>query len=88
MIVTSRLLAVVALLIAGPAWAQEAQGDPSQGTGPLPTNVAPLPTPICTDRPTKANVACTVPGGSFQIESDILSWTRMNDGGMRSDTLC
>jgi hypothetical protein len=28
-------------------------------------------TPICTDRPTKANATCTVPAGSFQVEMDI-----------------
>ena len=49
--------------------------------------MAPLPTPICTDRPTKANVACTVPVGSVQIESDVLSWSRMDDAGIRSDTI-
>ena len=64
-----------------------AQGDPSQGTGPLPPNVAPAPTPICTDRPTKATVACTVPKGAFQIETDIASWTRESADGTRTDTI-
>lgn len=81
------VLIVASILAAGPAWSQDAQGDPSQGTGPLPTNVAPVPTPICTDRPTKASVACTVPAGSVQIESDVVSWTRMNDVGFRTDTI-
>lgn len=80
-------LIAASILFALPAAAQEAQGDPSQGTGPLPTNVAPVPTPICTDRPTKASVACTVPAGNVQIESDVLSWTRMDDAGTRTDTI-
>ena len=87
----SRLRCMMLLLgafAAAPALAQEAaQGDPSQGTGPVPANVAPNPTPICTDRPTKAYVACTVPKGDFQIESDFLNWTRMDGDGMRQDTI-
>jgi hypothetical protein len=31
--------------------------------------------PFCTDRPTKANVPCTVDAGHFQYESDIINWT-------------
>ncbi len=76
------------ILIASPAFAQDAaKGDPSQGTGPVPPNVAPNPTPICTDRPTKCNVACTVPAGDFQIESDVINWTRTTGDGMRQDTI-
>lgn len=45
------------------------------------------PTPICTDRPTKANVVCTVPTGGFQIETDLGNWTRNSDGGVRTDTI-
>lgn len=41
--------------------------------------------PICTDRPTKSNFACTVPAGRFQIETDLFSWTRTDVGGARSD---
>lgn len=82
------MMVAVAALIGAPAAAQEAaQGDPSQGTGPVPANVAPNPTPICTDRPTKAFVACTVPKGDVQIESDALNWTRMKSEGTRVDTL-
>ncbi|MBY0422764.1 MAG: transporter [Parvularculaceae bacterium] len=36
--------------------------------------------PICTDRPTKANAACTVPAGRLQIESDLYNWARTKSG--------
>lgn len=45
------------------------------------------PGPICTDRPTKSNAACTVPEGKLQIETDLLSWTRMATTAARSDVL-
>ncbi len=65
----------------------KAQGDPAQGTGPLPPNVAPDPTPICTDRPTKATTTCTVPEGNLQLESDFVNWTRQTIAGVRTDTI-
>jgi hypothetical protein len=43
--------------------------------------------PICTDRPTKSNAACTVPRGRFQLETDLLNWTRTEAGGARTDVL-
>jgi hypothetical protein len=76
--------ALLAATIACPAFAQ---GDPGQGTGPLPLNIAPNPTPLCTDRPTRATVACTVPEGDFQVESDLINWTRMNSEGTKTDTI-
>jgi hypothetical protein len=33
-------------------------------------------TPICTDRPTKANAVCTVPVGRWQLESSVTSWSK------------
>ena len=33
-------------------------------------------TPICTDRPTKANAICTVPVGKWQLESSAVGWAR------------
>ncbi|WP_458071204.1 transporter [Rhodanobacter sp. BL-MT-08] len=44
-------------------------------------------TPICTDRPTKANATCTVPQGSWQLETDIGNSTHDQQGGMSTDTL-
>ncbi|WP_164155518.1 transporter [Sandarakinorhabdus rubra] len=41
--------------------------------------------PICTDRPTKSNFACTVPKGLVQIETDGFSWLTSTAGGTRTD---
>jgi hypothetical protein len=48
---------------------------------------APAVTPICTDRPTKGNVACTVPAGDVQLETDAINWTRLDVGGVKTDTI-
>jgi hypothetical protein len=44
-------------------------------------------TPICTDRPTKANATCTVPQGSWQLETDVGNSTHDRQGGVSTDTL-
>lgn len=62
-----RLCLSAALLCAGAAHARAVEE-----SVPAATELG----PICTDRPTKANVVCTVPQGSFQIESDVINWTR------------
>lgn len=41
--------------------------------------------PICTDRPTKSNFACTVPAGRFQIESDVVFHSVQRGGATRAD---
>jgi hypothetical protein len=41
-------------------------------------------TPICTDRPTKANAVCTVPVGNWQLESSAASWSRTEAGGVKT----
>ena len=43
--------------------------------------------PICTDRPTKSNFACTVPKGLVQIEADGFNWLSNSVGGARTDQL-
>lgn len=43
-------------------------------------------TPICTDRPSKANATCTVPAGAWQVESDLANFTRNTVGGVRRET--
>lgn len=43
--------------------------------------------PLCTDRPSKSNNVCTVPQGALQIESDLVNWTRSDDGGTRQDVI-
>ena len=41
---------------------------------------------FCTDRPTKANLSCTVDAGHFQYEADIVNWTYAHTGGVTTDT--
>lgn len=49
---------------------------------PLPASAAEAEeTPICTDRPTKANAVCTVPVGKWQLEGSAASWSRTESGG-------
>jgi hypothetical protein len=40
--------------------------------------------PICTDRPTKANATCTVPAGTWQLESSLASWSLTEADGSES----
>ena len=51
----------------------------------LPPAAAPAPTPICTDRPTHSNFACTVPDGGVQIEADAINWSRRSLDGTTTD---
>lgn len=44
------------------------------------------PAPICTDRPTKANATCTVPQGSWQLETDIGYTTQDHQDGVATET--
>ena len=43
--------------------------------------------PICADRPTKANSVCTVPPGTLQVESGLVSWSLTKVGGTRTTVL-
>lgn len=67
--------AAAAMLVPGIALAQAAPA------------VTVNPPALCTDRPTKATSACTVPQGMFQLETDLVNWTRIDDAGTRSDTI-
>lgn len=42
--------------------------------------------PLCTDRPTKSDGACTVDAGHFQVESDVFNATTERSGGVTTDT--
>ena len=44
-------------------------------------------TPICTDRPTKANAVCTVPAGTLQLETSLAGWSVSRLAGTRTDVL-
>lgn len=57
------------------------------GAAPVVAQEAAAPGPICTDRPTKSNAACTVPRGLVQLETDLLNLTRLDAGGARTDVL-
>lgn len=71
--------------LATTAGAQTAPDAPTSGAQNPPTSSSPG-APICTDRPTKSNFACTVPEGKFQIETDMFNWTRATTPGVRVDT--
>ncbi|KAB7765652.1 transporter [Xanthomonas maliensis] len=40
---------------------------------------------LCTDRPTKANLTCTVPAGAWQLETDIGNFTRDSQPATRTE---
>ena len=44
-------------------------------------------TPICTDRPTKANAVCTVPVGKWQLESSAIGWAKTEADGSETKLL-
>lgn len=67
----NRAVAALGLIGATPSLAQEATA----------------PGPICTDRPTKSNAACTVPPGTVQLETDLFNFTRQDGGAARTDVL-
>jgi hypothetical protein len=71
-----KFLALTAMLAPAPLAAQ----------GAVPTASA-ADAPICTDRPTKSNFACTVPKGAMQIEADAFNWLTNSAGGARTDQL-
>ena len=79
----SRLSATL-LLVSGAALAQEPIPGPAAKTPPTEASSPPA---ICTDRPSKATSACTVPKGSFQLETDVVNWTRFDFEGTRTDTI-
>jgi len=76
------LLAATALLAPTIASAQDA----SASSVP-PASAPAAPPALCTDRPTKATSACTVPKGMIQFESDIVNWTHNSDSGVKTDTV-
>ena len=85
-----QLLAAATLVIPATAMAQTAS---TEDTGaPATVEASPSAAPseppaLCTDRPTKATSACTVPQGMFQLESDLINFTRSSDSGVKLDTI-
>lgn len=41
--------------------------------------------PICADRPSRSTGGCTVPKGSWQVETGLVDWTRDSSGGVHAD---
>lgn len=76
-----------AAAIAGVPGALHAQTADVDAGAAVSTDNSPDPSPICTDRPTKSNAACTVPEGMVQVEADLFSWTRIATGSARADML-
>lgn len=74
------LLAATALFVPAASFAH----NPAPATAAAPS-AAPSAPQLCTDRPTKATSACTVPKGLVQFESDVVNWTRNSDSGVRTD---
>ena len=78
-----------AILLAASAWFLPAATLAQTAAGTAPAAAAPssdVPA-LCTDRPTKATSACTVPKGMVQIESDLINFTRIEIGGVKVDTI-
>ena len=76
------LLAATALFVPAAVFAQNVV---PATTAVAPAATTPSAPALCTDRPTKATSACTVPQGMVQFESDIVNWTRSSDSGARTD---
>ncbi len=78
------ILLILCTLFATPALGDAMPGAPPHDAfAPLPAGV----TPICTDRPTRSNFACTVPDGQIQIEADGINWSRLSQNGATTDTV-
>ena len=43
--------------------------------------------PICTDRPSKSTGECTVPKGTWQVETGLIDWSHDTSGGVRTDMI-
>jgi hypothetical protein len=76
-------LALIAAVIPSHAGAQEGPTSAPSMARPADSD-SPA---ICTDRPGKGTSACTVPHGAFQLEADVINWSRLNFQGSRSDTV-
>lgn len=71
------LSVLTASAISGAAYAQSA--------APTAPTLDPGPSAICTDRPTKSSNACTVDPGRWQVESDVVNYTRTKDAGVTTE---
>jgi hypothetical protein len=74
----------IALVFPAAVSAQSEAASPPPGRAPAPA--APAGSPICTDRPTKSNGACTVDPGVFQVEADLANATFQRLDGVTTNT--
>ena len=82
-----RLAVPVAAIVGVPATLHAEDAEQPDPLVAVTSDAATDPGPICTDRPTKSNAACTVPEGMVQVEADLFSWTRIATGPARADVL-
>lgn len=82
-----RLAVPVAAIVGVPATLHAEDAEQPDAPVTVTSDAATDPGPICTDRPTKSNAACTVPEGMVQVEADLFSWTRIATGPARADVL-
>ena len=92
------LAGLLAAPLAAHAQATPDQGTPSADAAATSANPAtasaagapaaapPALSPICTDRPTKSNYACTVDAGHFQYEADVFNGSFLRLDGVTTDT--
>ena len=80
-------LAMAVAATAGVPAALHAEDAKADASVAVTSDVTTDPGPICTDRPTKSNAACTVPEGMVQVEADLFSWTRITTGPAHTDVL-
>ncbi|MFY7746261.1 MAG: transporter [Erythrobacter sp.] len=83
---TLRCAVICAAFVLSPAMLR-AEANPVDPVPEIADDAGRDPGPICTDRPTKSNAACTVPEGMVQVEADLFSWTRIAIGPSRTDLL-
>lgn len=79
-----RILTSLSLALAMPFVALAQATSSSTTTASQPAH--PAESPICTDRPTKSNGACTADPGTFQLEADLLNVTLQRLDGVTTDT--
>jgi hypothetical protein len=75
----------IALAVFALGCAPAARGEGAE-TEPGALSSAPVLAPICTDRPTKSNYACTVEQGHVQYESDLFNASSLSNAGSSTDT--
>jgi hypothetical protein len=81
-------VALVAMMVAGGAWADDAAAPAPDKSGYTLFNPTPAAAEraFCTDRPTKSTGTCTVDAGHLQYETDLVNYTYDREGGVTTQT--